>query len=325
MRNESLYRQWRILHLIYKNGNRGISITNLSDEFSVSKRTISRDITNLSSVGFPIYDEIDQAREKQLFYFIHPNYHIPEIHFTLAEIVSMYLAYQDSRFKRKDDEEPFLSALKKISSTIPDEMRKFLKKMEKNIIADSSFGLKEQNEMIDKLQIIQQAIIRKKRIRINYFSHINKEFKARTISPYGFKSYQNNFYLAAYCHSRKEIRIFALNRISQIKILNISIHEIEFDLESYFDSGFGVFSDKLIKVKLKFSENASYFVKERILHKEQKIIELDDGSIVLELPAKGLFEIKRLVLSYGKDVQVLEPEELIHLIKEEIREINNFY
>jgi len=322
MRNESLYRQWRILHLIYKNGNRGISITNLADEFDVSTRTIRRDITNLSSVGFPIYDEI---RDKQLFYFIHPNYHIPEIHFTLAEIISMYLAYQTSRFKRKDDEEPFLSAIKKISSTIPDEMRKFLKKMEKNIISDNSFGLKEQNEMLNKLQIIQQTIIRKKRIRINYFSPLNKEFKTRTISPYGFKSYQNNFYLAAYCHSRKDIRIFALNRISNVKILQSNIYETDFDLESYFDSGFGVFSDKLFKVKLKFSEKASYFAKERILHKEQKITELDDGSIILELPAKGLFEIKRFVLSYGKDVKVLEPEELKQLIKEEIKEINNFY
>ena len=322
MRNESLYRQWRILHLIYKNGNRGISNTNLAEEFSVSTRTIRRDITNLSSVGFPIYDEI---RDKYLFYFIHPNYHIPEIHFTLAEITSMYLAYQTSQFRRKDDEEPFLSAIKKISSTIPAEMRKFLKKMENNIISDNSFGLKEQNEIFEKLRKIQLAMIQKKRVRINYFSPINKEYKARTISPYGFKSYQNNFYLAAYCHSRKEIRIFALNRISKVKILTNSIHETDFDLESYFDAGFGVFSDKLFKVKLKFSEKASYFVRERILHKEQKITELDDDSIILELPTKGLFEIKKFILSYGKDVKVLAPEELKRLVKEEIREINNFY
>ncbi|MBC8384857.1 MAG: transcriptional regulator [Candidatus Cloacimonetes bacterium] len=311
--------------MIYKNGNRGISLQNLADEFGVSKRTIRRDITNLSSVGFPIYDEVVQSRNKQVFYFIHPNYHIPEIQFSLAEIISMYLAYQTSGFKYGDAEEPLFSAIKKISSTIPEEMRKFLQKMEKDIIADDSFKIRKHDEILEKLQVIQQAIIKKKRVKFKYFGPKNKESITRTISPYGFKSHQNNFYLAGYCHSRKEIRIFALNRITNVRIQPHEIHEIEFDLESYFDSGFGVFSDELIAVKLKFSEKVAYFIKERIFHKDQKLSESADGSLILEMPAKGLFEIKRFVLSYGKEVQVLEPEDLKRSIKDEIGSISRFY
>ena len=77
MRNQSLYRQWHILHLINQNRLTGISKGELAKEFGVSKKTIARDITNLSTCGFPLYEDQDSERENQVFYYFTQGYRLP--------------------------------------------------------------------------------------------------------------------------------------------------------------------------------------------------------------------------------------------------------
>jgi len=325
MRNESLYRQWQILHLIYKNGSRGISLQNLADEFGVSKRTIRRDVTNLSTVGFPIYSEVDNSRGRQLYYYILSSYHIPEIQFSLPEITELFLAYRAFELYHKDNTNPLATAFKKINSTIPEDMRTFLKKMNKDIIPDSFSTLKTSDNLITKVRLIQQAINNENRIEFRYFNPLKKEYSRREVSPYGFKSYQKNFYLAGFCHSRKEIRTFAVNRISELKISRKKFLKREINLKSFFDDGFGIFSDQLHWVKLHCSAQIAYFVKERNWHPQTEFQDLQDGSTIMKLPVNGFLEIKRFILSYGKEIKVLEPEILKEIIIEEIAAMKKLY
>ncbi|RLC51814.1 MAG: hypothetical protein DRZ79_02175 [Candidatus Cloacimonadota bacterium] len=325
MRNEALYRQWQILHLIYQNGSRGISLQNLADEFGVSKRTIRRDITNLSAVGFPIYDEVDNSRGRQLFYYIISNYRIPEIQFSLPEITELYLAYLTFESYYKNDSNPLAAALKKINSTIPEEMRNFLKRMNKDIIPDDSLTLKSSENLIEKVRLIQQAINGGKRINFQYFNPFKKEYSQREVSPYGFKSYQKNFYMAGFCHSRNKIRTFAVNRISELKIISKKILKQELDLKSFFDDGFGIFSGNLRWVELHCSAEIAYFIKERNWHPQTKFQDLPDGSVIMKLPVNGFLEIKRFILSYGSNIRVLKPVALKKIIAEEIAEMKKLY
>ena len=66
MRNQALYRQWQMLYLINQHRLSGISKGELATHFGVSKKTIARDITNLSSCGFPIYEDQDIDRANQV-------------------------------------------------------------------------------------------------------------------------------------------------------------------------------------------------------------------------------------------------------------------
>ena len=79
--------------MLFNNSIRGISKQQLADEFSVSKRTIMRDVENLSISGFPVYDEIDMDREGQVFYYMWNKYKIPEISFSYSELLAFYLLY----------------------------------------------------------------------------------------------------------------------------------------------------------------------------------------------------------------------------------------
>jgi predicted DNA-binding transcriptional regulator YafY len=323
MRNESLYRQWRILHLIYGNSADGISLQNLADEFNVSKRTIRRDITNLSSVGFPVYDEVDKHRGKQVFYYIHPGYKIPEIQFSISEVMSMLLAYKTSNLQNED--ESFKSALNKITATIPAEMRTFLNTAQHTILQDNSLRIVENEQNVQKIQFLQEAVSLKKQVIFSYVSAKKQTPEKRTVSPYAIKPYRSNFYLAGYCHLRKEIRVFALSRIADLKLSGANILKTDFDGGSFFGSGFGIFIDKPETAKLRFNKRVAYLIRERIFHENQKLNELNSGEIELEIPISGYQEIKGIILSYGKDVKVLEPAELKDEIKEEIIGMNKLY
>jgi proteasome accessory factor C len=65
----------------------------------------------------------------------------------------------------------------------------------------------------------------------------------RTISPQQLIYYRDNWYIAAYCHYRHELRVFAIDNISSAKILEQSAELIEPEqLEEFLTSSYGIFS-----------------------------------------------------------------------------------
>lgn len=64
MRNQQVIRQWGVLRSRAR--GRGNTLRSLSGEFSVSSRTIRRDLNALQEVGFPILDEVDDESTKAL-------------------------------------------------------------------------------------------------------------------------------------------------------------------------------------------------------------------------------------------------------------------
>jgi predicted DNA-binding transcriptional regulator YafY len=81
----------------------------------------------------------------------------------------------------------------------------------------------------------------------------------------------------------------------------------------------------VFQVKLQFLPPTSDYIAERVWHTEQKITRLEDKSIILEMPANSLSEMKKFVLSYGAKVKVLEPEKLVDLVKDETKQMAELY
>lgn len=321
MRNQALYRQWRIIHLIYNNRIRGISKQQLADEFSVSKRTIARDIENLSVSGFPIYDEIDKHRDGQVFYFMMENYNFPEISFSYSELLAFYLLYTVYTPVNPFLHESFKGVIDKISSTIPQESKKFLKKLQKSFLPDLYPLIKDDDP--EKIMLVSDTITKNRKIRFKYVSP--KKEKTFNVTPLGLKFYHNNFYLAAYYKKRDIVLTFALNRMNNLTISPERADVVDFDIDAYFHEGFGFYQGDVINVRLQFSSNVKQIIQERTWHTEQKITENKDGSITLEMPVSSLKETMWFVLSYGSNVKVLEPEELKKKVIEELNKIHKLY
>ncbi|MDK2934542.1 MAG: hypothetical protein PWP27_2352 [Clostridiales bacterium] len=80
----------------------------------------------------------------------------------------------------------------------------------------------------------------------------------------------------------------------------------------------GIIGGKQYDVILKFYPPASTWVEEKKWLPTQKIEQLGNRCILFKAKVKGLVELKRWVLSFGKLVKVIEPKELITELKEEL-------
>lgn len=69
--------------------------------------------------------------------------------------------------------------------------------------------------------LINRAIKEKRKCSIDYYSKDKKELSTRIIHPYDLILLGSEWGVAAYCEKKEEIRHFYLNRIKNIKILDI--------------------------------------------------------------------------------------------------------
>ncbi len=76
---------------------------------------------------------------------------------------------------------------------------------------------------------------------------------------------------------------------------------------------------------MKYSPYQARWIRERQWHKTQKLSELDDSSLILEMDVEGLEEVKRWVMQYCGEVEVVEPKILKDEIINEIKKMNYMY
>lgn len=325
MRNQSLYRQWHILHLINQNRLTGISKGELAKEFGVSKKTIARDITNLSTCGFPLYEDQDSERENQVFYYFTQGYRLPDYTLSYEDILNLSLASKLWQESGLVNSENIKNLLRKIDSNLDKSILKFYRDVQKALISDSTGIVPSSEEMNQNLSQLIKAILNYKKVAFDYYSVQNQKHSHKEVSPLSIKYFNHNFYLAGYYKKIDQVIVFAINRIESLVVSDSPQDEVAFDSDVYFNSGFGIYTGEVFRLKLQFYPPTSDYIAERIWHPEQKITILEDNSILLEMPANSLSEMKKFVLSYGAKVKVLEPEELAELIKYEIKLISEIY
>jgi len=85
-------------------------------------------------------------------------------------------------------------------------------------------------------------------------------------------------------------------------------------LDDFMRHSFQVMHDELYTVKVRISPGWARWVGEKIWHESQKAKKNSDGSLELSFRIAGLDEIKRWILSFGPEAQVLEPSRLKQMV-----------
>ncbi len=125
-----------------------------------------------------------------------------------------------------------------------------------------------------------------------------------------------------------------MNEKQVVKLTNSDVHSMntrklnnagENFLSEFLNRPFGLFMDDCFECRIWFSARVAKYINERPWSDNQKINENDDGSIVLQIQTCGWFDVKRWVLSFGKDARVLEPEKMRAEILEEVRLMTENY
>ncbi len=322
-RGDQLGRQWQIIQTLLSS-KRGKSAAEISDELECNLRTVYRDLEALQIAGFPICNEREEG--KNLWSLLDTVKQSIPIPFTLTELMAIYFSrdlvktLQDTLFY-----DSLESLFKKIKTTLPPDSEEFLKNVQ-NTLYVSQKQYKEYGRSKGTINTVNDAAIRKKSIEIDYYSMSHKKESTRKVDPYRIWFFNGTFYLIAYCHQRKETRIFALDRIKSVEMTNENfIVPDDFDLEDFMKPSFGIFKGKPEKVKIWFGADAAGYINEKIWHETQKITENKEGSIIFEAEVAVTDEIKTWVLSWGSKAAVLKPESLKKEIMTEIKKMAGKY
>lgn len=322
MRGDQLVRQWKMLQMI--ENRPGVTISYLAQKLGVSTRTVYRDLLALDEAGFPL---LSQKRDgRQVGWRLIDGYHVPQIQLSQAELMALYLSRHLLGVLRESVLGEFLnSALTKVKATLSDRTLSYRDRLQEVLsIKDGPLG--DPLRAGDNLYLLQEAMVNRNSVECDYLSLSRNVITRRRIDPYRLHYARGTFYLIGYCHQRKEVRLFHLERMSNLQVLGSPFElPLDFSVETYLGDSLGVFRGERQKVKIRFSPQMARWVKAKTWHPSQKLTEGGDGSLILELTVAGLEEVRNWVLSFGASAEVLEPEELRLQLKAEVEEMKKLY
>ena len=212
------------------------------------------------------------------------------------------------------------SLFQKIKTTLPPESIKYLKNIEQTLHLGVK-PYKEHGKFKGILNQVNDAAVNRKSIEIVYFTMSRKKESRRRVNPYRIWFFNGTFYLIGFCHMRKEVRIFALDRIKMLHQAKEAFEIPEdFSLDDFTGRSFGVYQGEPAHMKVWFHPDIAGYIKEKIWHESQQMHVQDDGSIVFEAEVAGTDEIRFWIMSWGSRATVLEPASLRDEIRAEAEE-----
>lgn len=179
----------------------------------------------------------------------------------------------------------------------------------------SVIGL-DNNEFVAGIEYISplfNAIVNKTPLRINYKTFHKGAFDW-VIHPYYLKQYNNRWYLIGLNgNDYKSITHVALDRIVAFETLHIPYIEntvIE-DFDEYFEDIIGVSfpAERIVEhLVLQFSPHRFPYIKAKPIHGSQKIV--SEGERLISIDVMANRELEALLLGFGEDVEIIEPQHL---------------
>ncbi|MEM7134393.1 MAG: YafY family protein [Chloroflexota bacterium] len=227
MNNKETKRISRLTEIITQlQTKRLLTASELATKFSVSVRTIYRDIRALEQAGIPIYVEEGKG------YGLMEHYRLPPVMFTESEANALITAEQ-LVLKNKDSSliKDYANAIDKIKSVLNRNA-----KDNANLLSErTQFSqLKDIERTSSNLSALQFALTNFFLAKINY-TNVANETTNRTIEPFALLSARDGWLLVAWCRLRKEFRHFRLDRIRKLEILSEGFTPHDMTLQEFFD------------------------------------------------------------------------------------------
>jgi predicted DNA-binding transcriptional regulator YafY len=286
----------------------------LADYFEVTQRTIYRDIETINQSGIPVVSF--QGRNGG--FGIMDTYKIDRNLLTVNDFSMIITALTGIKGTVNDKRLDYL--LEKIKNLISARDLEFLNKENEHIIIDfhpwdTCKTGKESFEYIDR------AIKEKKIISFSY-SNVRGEDTERHVEPVALIVKGYIWYLYGYCLMRNDFRVFRLSRIKSIILLDETFVRRKDPKDFSWNE---VWFDRIPKINLLLRFDRKLLVRVEDYFGREYIESQEDGSITVRVEHQHDEWLMGMILSFGSDVEVLEPEYLRQELKETGKKLVEIY
>lgn len=299
-----------ILNLLRSRKN--LNASQLAIECGVTERSVYRDILTLSEANIPIYYDNGYKLASGNF--------LPPMNFTFDEYSCLKMALESSPLIETGK---YSNTLKQILAKVEAGLSPQVKDIKRTTRDTTHIEIPTShpgpaNEEI--FALLEEAINDTRQLKIKYDA-IESGLAERLVEPYFIIFRARAFYFVAFCHKRSLFRTFRLDRVRQIELTpNQFIRDSEISAQDYFKGSWGVFSGAPVDVVVRFKGSAAKVVRGSQHHADEEIEIISDDEIIYRVRVNGLFEIKRWIVGFGEQAEVVSPD----VLKDQLRQVGDY-
>ena len=179
----------------------------------------------------------------------------------------------------------------------------------------SGFSPVQSGANLRKILQVFQAIQRRRPVRFQYTSaSTGKMTKSREVNPFGLVFRHSVWYMAGLCRESNEQRIFRIDHIDRLSVLENTTYTIpaDFSLERYYGQTWGIWTEtkkspnpETIELEV-MAAVASHF-EATCYHASQRVERLADGRLSVKFHVGGAKEMLPWIIGWGAFIKVLQP------------------
>lgn len=300
--------------LIMLQSRRVVTAQALAAYFSVSLRTVYRDIRTLEAAGVPV------SGEAGIGYALAEGYKLPPVMFSEQEALALVTA---EMFMANITDEPaaraYASALTKIRAVLRTGERDSLERLGNSIMLRSAPNL----HATEHLSALFSAVAGQRVIRMHYQKWQDTAAEWREVEPVGCYYHYNRWYLIAWCRLRHDYRTFRVNRVQEIIVCEERFENIHPTLNEYIEREAEMKQNLRAEVLVR-REVTQHVENDRFVYGlVQKIPEGEWVRMTFLVP--DYFVIARWVLMYTSYVRIIAPDELKTVVRRLVGELSEIY
>lgn len=295
----------------------------MAEYLEISVRTIYRYIDALCASGVPIMAEAGHEGG----YRLSNQFRDAPLFFSPTELKALVHASRFAASAGYPYEQDLMKAIEKIQTRLSEEQMDDLKR---HTAGFDVLSAPNDPSLEPFLRQIEQSVADGKRLEILYNKGKERGEIKRKLDPYGLVYRDNYWYLVGFCHLRQELRTFRVDRINQLTICEDTfVRPQDFSARVFLEQQWfkEYRRDEGEKVTLKVAGDP-YYIDRLCDHWYLR------NAVENRAPGEAAFVVGResfgnympkLLLSFGKNIRVLEPEELKKKVIEAGRELVAFH
>jgi predicted DNA-binding transcriptional regulator YafY len=288
----------------------------LADLLGVSVRTIYRDMNSLSLAHVPVSMDYGPGGG----YFLPSELYVDPLTFTGEEAIALALGGAVAGGSHLfGDGDRLRQALIKLEAVLPEEYREDVRAARERILVDVSAWFRSPS-MPPWFEPVRTAVWQRRQVEMCYQRAEADRAEWRVVEPLGLVWKAGLWYLAAYCHLRKDFRVFHVSRIQDLNLTEEPVSAYpDFDLQTFWASFLRRFEATITPVVLTLSVRPEAISR---LNEEHRVVQIEpDGAAVVRIRADSMDAAVSRVLSLGPGVIVLQPIEVRDAVVDAARSI----
>ncbi len=311
------FHRYNDLLRILKNRRLPVKLADLAEKMECDKATVKRIVSEMRDfLDAPILSnrngyQLDTSRSD--------SFELPGVWFSSGELVALLTMQQ------------VLSGVRE--GVLADEFNELRQRIDK-LLANRKIGSAHlakkvralmhgiRGKNISSFPLVADALARERQLQFTYHRRDTNQTEQRHVSPQQLLYYRGNLYLQAWCHQRKELRSFALERMHDCVMLDATIQSVEATIiEKAIGAGYGIFSGPADHIAvLRFKVPTAHWIEDEIWHEQQQQQWLPDGRLELRVPFGNPTELLMDILRHGADVEVISPASLRRALVQKLQQ-----